>query len=189
MHEFSAADADRYATMAVEKITALAGRAAKFGTAVLVFAVLTCGVGFLLGLAAFGNDATGWWIIGGLGVIVGVGAALLGRWRLGSVKRHVPELVGEVRTMLSDGRQAGAEFVEVFVVDDSASGSPTSSGMELTRTLWGYKGMVNSGTQTFGRLTAAITSLTSYPVLAILAVLTGLAFCGLSLIFLLVIAF
>lgn len=189
MHDFNAADIDRYASIAVEKITALARRAAKFGTAVLLFAVVTCGVGFLLGLAAFGRDSTGWWIVGGIGVVIGVGAALLGRWRLGSVKRHVPELVGEVRTMLSDGRQAGNQFIEVFVVNDGEPGAAPSGGMDLTRTLWGYKGIVNSGTQTFSRLTAAITSLTSYPMLAVLSVLTGLAFCGLSLVFLVVIAF
>jgi len=187
MHDFSAGDVDRSAQIAVEKIKTLAGRATGFGTKILMFAVLTCGIGFLLGLAAFGRDSVGWWLVGGFGVVVGVGSALLGRWRLGSVKRHVPELVGEVRTLLTDGHQAGNQFVEVFIVDDADRGAGT--GIELTRTLWSYKGIVNTGTQSFGRLTSAITALTTYPMLAVLAVLTGLGFCGLSLIFLLVIAF
>lgn len=195
MHEFSAADLDAYATRAVDKITSLARRAARFGTVVVVFAVLACGIGFMLGLEAFGRDSTGWWIVGGFGVVVGVGAALLGRWRLGSVKRHVPELVGEMRTMLADGRQAGAKLIDTFVVTDQQGTErftarvDSSNGVELTRTLWGYKGLVGSGTQAFARLTSAITALTSYPVLALLSVLTALAFCGLSVIFVLVIVF
>jgi hypothetical protein len=195
MHEFSAADLDAYASRAVDKITTLARRASRFGTIVLLFAVLACGVGFLLGLQAFGSDSTGWWIIGGFGVVVGVGSALLGRWRLGSVKRHVPELVGEVRTMLTDGRQAGARLIDTFVVTDPQGAErfeariDSSNGIELTRTLWGYKGLVGSGTQAFARLTSAVSALTSYPLLALLSVLTALGFCGLSVIFLLVIAF
>ena len=52
---FSAADLDAYASRAVDKITTLARRASRFGTFVLLFAVLACGIGFLLGLAACGG--------------------------------------------------------------------------------------------------------------------------------------
>lgn len=188
------ADIDQYATRAVAQVTALARRASRFASLIALFAVVSCVGGFLLGLAAFDDGRNVWIAIGGFFAVVGAGAALLGRWRVGSVKRHVPELADEVRTLLTQGRQA-TQLIDTFQVTD-ADGTQHyqaridgAGAVEVSRTLWGLKGIVGTGTQTFARLTATITALTTYPLLALMAVLISLVFLGLSAIFALVLLF
>lgn len=189
---FDPADLDRHAARAVEQITALAKRATRFASRIALFSVIASGGGFLLGLAAF-DSSTGWIVIGGVFAAISIGAALLARWRVGSVKRHVPQLVGEIRTLLGQGRQAGTQVIETFAVQspdgtlhyEADIGSAGAIG--LGRTMLGYRGLIGGGTETFARLTSTITALTTFPVLALIAVLTALVFLGLSFIFVIVI--
>lgn len=187
------ADLDQYSGRAVAQVTALARRASRFASWIAAFAVVSCVGGFLLGLAAFDDDRV-WTVIGGFFAVLGAGAALLGRWRVGSVKRHVPLLADEVRALLSQGGQA-TQLIDTFQVTD-ADGTQHyqaridgAGAVEVSRTLWGLKGVVGTGTETFARLTATITALTSYPLLALMAVLISFVFLGLSAIFALVLLF
>lgn len=191
---FSMADLDAYATRAVTQVTALARRAARFASAVAVFVVVSCVGSFLLGLSALDDRRDAWMTIGWFFGVVGVGAALLGRWRIGSVKRHVPELAAEVRSLLTQGHQA-TQLIDTFSVRD-ASGTEhyqarldSAGAVEVSRTLWGLKGLVGTGTNTFARLTATITALTSYPLLALVSVLISLVFLAWAGIFALILVF
>lgn len=191
---FSMGDIDQYAGRAVAHVTALARRASRFASVIAVFAVVCCVGGFLLGLAALDDTRNVWIVIGGFFAVVGAGAALLGRWRVGSVKRHVPELADEVRALLTQGQQATV-LIDTFQVTDPDGTQhyqariDNAGAVEVSRTLWGLKGVVGAGTQTFSRLTATITALTSYPLLALMAVLISLVFLGCAAIFALLLLF
>lgn len=185
---FSMAELDAYATRAVAHVTALATRASRFAGLIAVFVVVVCVGSFLMGLQALDGGRNVWIVLGGFFGAVAVGSALIGWWRLGSVKRHVPELATEVRNLLGQGRQA-ATLIETFQVSD-ADGTvhyqarlDSSGAVDVTRTLWGLKGVVGTGTETFARLTATITALTSYPVLALSSVLISLVFVGCGAVF------
>lgn len=192
---FNVSDIDALAARATERITMLARRAAKFSTGVLLFVACAVIGSFLLGYAALDGRRNVWLVLGGFFGVWALGAALIGRWRVGSVQRHVPELTNEFRSLLGQGRQAGAGMLETFVVTDAdgnehfAAQLDHSSAVGVGRTLWGYKGLVGSGTEAFGRLTATITALTSYPMLALVAVLISLVFIALVPIWLLVLVF
>ena len=185
---FDAGDLEEHARRAVAQIAGLARRAARFATTILVFTVASCVIGFVLGWQAF-DGSTGWAVLGGFFAVVAIGAALIGRWRVGSVKRHVPALVDEMKGLLFYFHQATTEVIDTFVVEHPdgthhyEARVDGTGAFDLGRTMLGYRGMVGDGTQAFGRLTATITALTSYPILALTAVLISLVFVGLSVIF------
>jgi len=188
------AELDTYSSRAVAHVTVLARRASRFAALVALFAVVSCVGGFLLGLTALDGGRNAWEVIGGFFAVVGAGAALLGWWRVGSIKRHVPELATEVRSLLAEGKRA-TELIDTFqVTDDDGTQHfqariDSSGAVDVTRTLWGLKGVVGTGTQTFARLTSTITALTSYPLQALMAVLISLVFLGCSAIFALMLLF
>lgn len=188
-------DLDAYAARATERIGILARRATRFATAVLLFVVVAVVGGFLLGYAALDGSRNVWLVLGGFFGVWALGAALIGWWRIGAARRHVPELTAEFRSMLGQGRQAGSRVLETFVVTDADGNEHFEARLDSTstigmgRTLWGYKGLVGTGTEAFGRLTATITALTSYPLLALVAVLISLVFLALAPVWLLVLLF
>ncbi len=191
---FSMAQLDIYTTRAVSQVTALARRAARFAAVIAIWVIVVCVGSFLLGLAALDDRENVWIVIGGFFAVVAVGAALLGWWRVRAVKRHVPELAGEVRSLLAQGRQATA-LIDTFQVTDEdgtrhyQARLDSSGAVDVTRTLWGLKGVVGTGAQTAARLTATVSALTSYPVLALVSVLISLVFVCWAAIFALLLLF
>jgi hypothetical protein len=187
------AEIERLVERAVAGITKIAGTAARFSTKLLLGTVVICVGGFLLGVAALGGGVRTVWII--LGIFFGalaIGGALVARWRVGSVRRHVPELANEIRSLISEGKESTRTVIETFTVDadhdghtDGVSGG---SAIVLSRQMYGFKGMVGSGLESSARLTAAVTALTSFPGLVLAAIGISLVFGFLSLIFLIALA-
>jgi hypothetical protein len=180
---------------AVTGVTAIAGRAARFAGRLLLMAIVVCGGGFLLGVAALSdsNGVQAVWIV--LGIVFGaiaIGGSFLAWWRVGAVKRHVPELAAEVRTLISEGKDTGRTVVETFVVDtdgDGRRGDPnTGSAIVLSRQMYGFRNVVGSGLESSARLTAAITALTSFPGLVLAAVLVTCVFAFFGFVFLIALA-
>lgn len=183
-------DAERLADRAVAGVTRLARRATAFATRLLLFvSVLSIG-GFLLGLAALsGGIETVWIVLGIVFAAIAVGAAVTARWRLGSVRRHVPELADEVRSMLRSGHSSGRTVVETFVVDDDRPDDVTGrSVMVFGRNTFDVRGLASSGAESTARITAAVTAFTSLPFLALVAIGISLVFGFLGLIFLVALA-
>ena len=189
---FSAADLDAHAARATGQITLLARRASRFATLILGFVAVAVIGGFLLGYAALDGKRNVWLVLGGFFGVWALGAALIGRWRVGTVQRHVPELANEFKSLLSQGRHAGTEVLDTFLITDADGNQHFEARLDqagalgMGRTLWGYKGLAGSGTEAFARLTATITALTSYPMLALIAVLISFVFVGLSVIWLII---
>lgn len=184
-------DIDQIVQRAVAGVTAISTTAARFATRILLVALVVCIGGFLLGVAALSGGIRTVWIV--LGIVFGsiaIGGAMIARWRVGSVRRHVPELADEVRTLVTEGRQAGRTVIETFAVDADGGGDGFDGGSAIvvTRQMNGFRTMVGSGLESSARLSAAVTALTSFPALVFAAVAITFVFAFLGVIFLLALA-
>lgn len=184
-------DIDELVRRTLDGVTMIAGKAAAFATRLLLGVTVVCVGGFLLGVSALSGGIQSVWIV--LAFVFGsiaIGGAVLARWRVGSVRRHVPELADEVRSLINEGHTTGRTVVETFVVDTdgSADGLSGSSAIVLSRQMNGFRNVVDSGLESTARLTAATTALTSFPLLVLQAILISSVFAFLGVIFLIAIA-
>jgi hypothetical protein len=180
---------DELVRRAVDTVTLIAGKAAAFATRILLGAVVVCVGGFLLGVAVLSGPIEQVWVV--LGIVFGaiaIGGAIMARWRVGAVRRHVPELASEVRTLITEGKDTGRTVIETFTVDDQDEGAGSDSAIVLSRRMYGFRNMAGSGLASSARLTAAITALTSFPVLVLMSVLISLVFAFLGVVFLIALA-
>lgn len=183
------ADLEDLVQRTVDTVTMIAAKATRFAGRLFVVVAIVCVGGFLLGLAALSGGIEKVWIV--LGVVFGaiaIGGPLVAMWRIGSVKRHVPELVDEVRSLISQGRETGQTVIETFDADDPDRPGEGRSAIVLTRQVYGLRGVVGSGMEGMTRLTAAVTALTSFPGLVLSAIGITIVFGFLSLVFLLALA-
>ena len=101
-------DVDRLVQRAVAGITSIAARAARFSTRLLLMTLVLCVGGFALGVAALSGGIETVWIV--LGIVFGtiaIASAVLARWRVGSVKRHAPELAAALGLRAVAARAVG----------------------------------------------------------------------------------
>lgn len=185
-------DIDQIVRRAVDTIAMIAAKAAAFSTRILLATTVVCVGGFLLGVAALSGGIETVWIV--LGIVFGalaIGAAAIARWRVGAVRRHVPELVTEIRTLMTEGRDSTRTVIETFAVDpddDGQAGAADGSAIVLSRQMYGLRGAVGGGLEQAARLTAAVTALTTFPALVLMAIAISLVFGFLGFIFLIALA-
>lgn len=182
-------DIDRLVQRAVAGITSLARRASGFATRLLLGTLIVCGGGFLLGVAALSGGVETVWIV--LGIVFGtiaVGSAAVARWRLGSVRRHAPQLADEVRAMLTEGRAGSRTVIDTFAVGDDGSTADGGSPIVLSRQLHGFRDASGGVLDRSTRLGAAVTALTTFPLLIVAASLISLVFAFLGFVFLIALA-
>jgi hypothetical protein len=182
---------DELVQRAVRTVTMIAGKAARFSGRILVVVTLVCVAGFLLGIAALSGGIETVWIV--LGIVFGataIGSAFRARWRVGSVRRHAPELADELRGLLSQERDSTRTVVETFVVesDGEADGAGDSSAIVLSRQVGGFRNAMGPGLATSPRMSEAVTAITSFPFLLLAAVLISAVFAFLGVIFLIALA-
>lgn len=189
------AEIDDLVRRTVDTVKMIADKATAFATRLLLGAAVVCIGGFLLGVAALSGGIEQVWIV--LGLVFGaiaIGSALVARWRVGSVRRHVPELANEVRTLISEGRHGTRTVIDTFVVDADGEGDGERDGFDrgsaimMSRQMYGFKSVVGSGLDSSARLTAAVTALTSFPGLVLGAIAISLVFGFLGAIFLIALA-
>ena len=173
----------------VDTVTMIARKASRFARRLLIAVAVVCVGGFLLGVAALDGGIEKVWIV--LGVVfatIAIGGPLIAMFRIGSVKRHVPELVNEVRSLISTGRETGQTVINTFDADDPDRPDEGQSAIVLTRRVYGLRGVVSSGLEGSARLTAAVTAMTSFPFIVLSAIAISVVFAFLGLIFLIALA-
>ena len=188
------AEIDELVRRTVATVTKIADRATAFATRLLIGTVVVCVGGFLLGVSALSGGVESVWIV--LGIVFGaiaIGCASVARWRVGAVRRHTTELATEVRALITDGGDAHRTVIDTFVVDDDADPSdPTTPGggsaIVMSRQMHGFREIIGPGAGSAPRLTAAVMAMTSFPILALGAVLISLVFGFLGFIFLIALA-
>ena len=190
-------DVDRLVQRAVAGITNIAARAARFSTRLLLMTLVLCIGGFALGVAALSGGIETVWIV--LGIVFGtiaISSAVLARWRVGSVKRHAPQLADEMRALVMSDNPADREVVEVFSVDDPVAASgmhastdgETGSAVVMSRQMYGFREIPTRSLENSARLSEAIRAVTTFPALVLAAVLVSLVFGFLSFFFLIALA-
>lgn len=180
-------DAEVMVERTIRTITHIAQRVTHYATVLLVVVAVVAVGSFLLGSAALSDGIRTVWIV--LGIVFGgiaIGAALVARWRLGRVRRHVPAIASEVRQLIADGKGQTHLIIQEFQDGDDASAS--QSAIVVSRRLYGMRGVVGHGMEGSARLTDAVTAITSFPGLALMAIGITLVFGFLALVFLLALA-
>jgi hypothetical protein len=171
----------------VRTITLIADRVTKFATVILGCAAVAATGSFLLGAAALsGGIRTVWIVLGIAFAVLAIGAAATARWRIGRVRKNVPALAAEVRTLLRDGKQSTVEIIDQF--QDGGHDSATGSAIVLSRRVDGLRGVVSHGLSGSAKLTETVAAITSFPWLALAAIGISIVFGFLGVIFLLALA-
>jgi hypothetical protein len=179
--------AGELAERAVGVLLGLLRRANALAGGVLIFAVIACFSGYLLGVAALdGGARTAWIAIGGFLTLWAVGSVLLAMWRLAVIRRGSAALVGEVRRFIGGNADAERTVLETVEVTEV---SGDDSIVEVSRQFSSLRAGVDRNSSSFTELSSALRSLTTFPGLMAIATLIGFAFLALSLIFLLMLIF
>lgn len=180
-------DVEALVERTIATITMIARKAFKFSRIIAALAAVVCVGSFLLGIAALSAEIQPVWIV--LGIVFGaiaIGAGLIACWRVGSIQRHIPELVNEIRALVSNGTQTTKDVIETFNVNDRESNA--ESAIELSREVFHFKSVIGHGLESSARFAAAVTALTSFPWLMLTVIAITAVFGFLSLIFLLALA-
>ncbi len=182
---------DQLTARAVEGVTRLSRRASRFATRLLVGVVVVVGGAFYLGVRALTGGIETVWIV--LGIVFGsiaIGAAFIARWRVGAVRRHLPELGDEVGSLLRQDADSGRVVVDTFAVgeDDAGPTGTNRSVMVFGRGSSEPGGITTVGLADAPRAREAIRAFTTLPLLGFLAIGIALVFGFLGFIFLIALA-
>jgi hypothetical protein len=178
---FGRDDLDRLARRAIDSVLHLVRRANALAGGVLMFAVLACVSGFLLGLAALSDGMrTVWVALGGFFAVVGVGSVVIAMWRLRSVRRSADSLVAEVRALIGGDRTTERTVIDTVLVTEERSDDGIA---DLSREFFGFRSAIGDRAQQFRALTSALSAVTTFPGLMAIAALVSFVFLGLGVIF------
>jgi hypothetical protein len=112
-------DVDALARQTTALLSNLARKGMALATGLALVTLLVGGLSYLTGLAGLeGSAHSAWTVIGAVMLVGAVGAPLLARWSLASVRRHVDKLVGEVRTLITRDPEAQRVVIETVAIDD-----------------------------------------------------------------------
>ena len=186
-------DIDQIVRRAVDTITTIARTVSRFATKLLMATIVICVGGFLLGIAALSGGIETVWIV--LGIVFGsiaIGGMAIAVWRIRAVRRHVPELAAEIRTLMVDGRDPSRTVVETFAVGaeeplDGERETSAGSAIVLSRQMASFRS-VGSGLAGSVRLSAAVAALTRFPAIVLAAVAISVVFAFTGFVFLIALA-
>jgi hypothetical protein len=170
------------ATRAVDSLLTLVHRGTRLAVGALVIVVVVCLGGFALGVAALSDGMeTVWIIFGGFAAFVAIGSIVLAMFRLWAITRLGTALVTEVERLI-----AGDPRSERIVIDtvEASSSVGDQSAVVMSRQFFSMSDTVGRTGQ-FSALAIAMKSVTTFPLLLMLATVISVGFVGLSLLFLL----
>ncbi len=173
------------ATRAVDSLLTLVHRGTRLAFGTLVIVAIICLLGFALGIAALSDGIeTVWIVFGGFAAFVAIGSVALAMFRLWAVTRLGTALVTEVERLI-----AGDPRSERMVIDtvEASDGVQDQSAMVMSRQFFSMSDTVGKSGQ-FGALAVALKSVTTFPLLILLATVITVGFAGISLLFLLALA-
>jgi hypothetical protein len=170
------------ATRAVESLLRLVQRGTRLAFGTLLIVVVICVGGFALGIAALSDGIeTVWIVVGGFAAFVAIGSVILAMFRLWAITRLGTALVIEVERLI-----AGDPRSERVVIDtvEASDGVQDQSAVVMSRQFFTMSDTVGKAGQ-FGALAVALKSVTTFPLLLLLAIAITVGFAGLGLLFLL----
>lgn len=173
------------ATRAVDSLLTLVHRGTRLAFGTLVIVVVVCLGGFALGIAALSEGIeTVWILFGGFAAFVAIGSVALAMFRLWAVSRLGTTLVTDVQRLIAGDPRSERVVIETVEASD---GVQDQSAIVMSRQFFTMSNTVGRGGQ-FGALAVALKSVTTFPLLMLLATVITIGFAGLSLLFLLALA-
>jgi hypothetical protein len=180
-------DVDELAHRTTDLVTRLARKGMALATGVAVVVLVVGGLTYLTGLAGLdGSARSAWTVVGAVLLVIAVGAPLLARHRLGAVRRHATELVGEVRTLITRDGNAQRVVIETVAVEERDPAEVT----ELRPVLYDARQFTRLRQVTvtatdLRALPSVLRTVTTFPALLGIALLGVLVFAVLGFLFLL----
>lgn len=166
----------------VDSLLTLVHRGNRLAFGTLVIVTVVCLGGYALGIAALSDGMeTVWILLGGFGAFVAIGAVALAMFRLWAITRLGTSLVTEVERLI-----AGDPRSERIVIDtvEASDGVQDQSAVVMSRQFFAMNGVVGTAGQ-FTALSVALRSVTTFPLLMLLATVITIGFAGLGFLFLL----
>jgi hypothetical protein len=171
------------AQRAVDSFLTLVDRGTRLAVGTLVIVLAVCVGGFVLGIAALdGGTRTAWILLGGFGAGVAVGSVLLAMFRLWAISSLSVALVNDVQALISS--DPGSERVVIETVE-SSDGVQDQSAVVMSRQFFAMNESVGPRAGQFVALSLALRSVTSFPLLILLAVTITVGFACISVLFVL----
>lgn len=171
------------AQRAVDSFLTLVHRGTRLAAGTLAIVVLICVGGFLLGLAALdGGVRTAWILLGGVGAAVAIGSVVLAMFRLWAITTMSVALVNDLQALISS--DPGSERVVIETVESSDE-VQDQSAVVMSRQFFAMSDSVGTRAGQFAALSLALKSVTSFPLLILLATAITIGFAGMSVLFLL----
>jgi hypothetical protein len=168
------------AQRAVDAFLTLVRRGTRLAAGTLAVVTLICLGSFVLGLAALsGGTRTAWIVLGGIGLVIAIGSIVLAMFRLWVITTISVALVEDLRAVMS--ADPGAERVVIETVE-SSDGVQDQSAVVMSRQFFRMNDTVGRAGQ-FVALSAALKSVTSFPLLMMLSVATTFGFAMLGFLF------
>ncbi len=170
------------ATRAVDSLLTLVRRGTRLAVGTLLFVGVICVGGFALGIAALSDGIeTVWIIFGGFAAFLAIGSVVLAMFRLWAITKMSSELVLEVERLITGDSRSERVVVETVEASDDVQ---DQSALVMSRQFFTMSNTVGTTGQ-FGALALALRSVTTFPLLILLATVITIGFAGLSLLFLL----
>jgi hypothetical protein len=178
---FGEATPQNLAQRAVDMFLTLVRRGTALAVGTLAVVSLICVGSFVLGLAALSDDnLTAWVVIGGIFVVVGVGAVALAIFRLWLVKRSATELVVEVQQLLVGDRKTERVVIDTIEASEKVQ---DQSAVVMSRQFFTLRDSIDGKGTQFLALAYALRAMTTFPFLMLVATTVTIVFATLALIF------
>lgn len=173
------------ARRATNTVMRLVDRGNRLAFGMLVIALVLCGGGFLLGLAALSDGIESVWIVlGGFFAVIGIGAPILALVRLWAVRRREDDLVGELRSLISADEASERTVIETIEVSEAGQ---EQGVVVLSRDFNAMRDNLGPRMQRYPALDASLSALRGLGYVMISA-LVSFVYAGLCLIFLVALA-
>jgi len=178
---FGDATPQSLAQRAVDMFLTLVRRGTALAVGTLAVVSFICVGSFALGLAALSADNRNAWIaIGGVFVVVGVGAVALAIFRLWLVKRSATELVVEVQQLLVGDRKTERVVIDTIEASEKVQ---DQSAVVMSRQFFTLRDSIDGKGAQFLALTYALRAMTTFPFLMVVATTVTVVFATLAVIF------
>lgn len=167
----------------VDSLLTLVHRGTRLAAGTLAIVALICVGGFFLGVAALSDSMrTAWILLGGIGAVVAIGCVVLAMFRLWAISTLSVALVSDLQALISSDPSSERIVIETV---ESSDGVQDQSAVVMSRQFFAMSESVGGRAGQFVALSLALKSVTSFPLLILLATAITVGFAGLSVLFLL----
>jgi len=179
-------DVDMLARQTTTLLSNLARKGMALATGIALVTLLVGGLSYLTGLAGLeGSARSAWVLVGAVMLICAVGAPLLARWRLAAVRSHIDQLVGELRSLMTQSPEAEQVIIETVAHDEGPAEMADLTPVIYDSRQFSRLRVVSVGAGNLRELPTALRTVTTFPALLLIAVVGVVVFGILGFFFLL----